>query len=288
MKQKEKRKHNKQKQAQKTSKKSVLPVSQEPKTLTGTAYNTIKWIAIITMVIDHIAFVVQDVLPAETYTAMRAIGRMAFPLFAFLIVECFHFTKSKIKHLGKIILIAVISEIPFDFVRYGTPLYWETQNVCFTLALGFLMLWITSVSIDGIASRISKKEGFRKFFAFVWRVNIYGIFAIFAQFVCKSEYTYIGIILIAFFEISRTRKHRILWTVWSLIIFVILVTPKFFFAFIALIDILVIAFALSKKQLPNRCKIYALEFLNKTAFKVMATWFYPVHLTVIALFKIVL
>lgn len=281
---KRKKKQNKQeKHSPQQSKKPVVQVRKEPKILTATAYNTMKWIAIITMVIDHIAFVFSDMLLPETYTAMRAIGRMAFPLFAFLLVECFHFTESKGKHLVKILLIAIISEVPFDMVRYNVMFNWEQQNVCFTLALGFLMLRIANISVDKIAGGISKKEGFRKFFSVMWKVNVYGVCAGIAHFVLKSEFTYIGIILIAFFEIARSRKHRIAWTVWSMIIYVIFITPNFSFAFIALADLIVILMALREKPMPEKCKLYALQFLNKPAFRVVASWFYPVHLMLLVL-----
>ena len=61
--------------------------------LSGT---TLKWIAVISMLIDHTAEVLinhnaalTDPIWAQIYVLMRGIGRIAFPIYAFLLVEGF-------------------------------------------------------------------------------------------------------------------------------------------------------------------------------------------------------
>lgn len=112
--------------------------------LSGT---TLKWIAVISMLIDHAAEVLinhnaalTDPIWAQIYVLMRGIGRIAFPIYAFLLVEGFLHTRDVKKYLVRMLTFAVVSEIPFDLAVFHTPFYWGYQNVFFTLFLGLLAL----------------------------------------------------------------------------------------------------------------------------------------------------
>ena len=128
------------------------PPKRKKSGLTGFA---IKMIACLSMLFDHIAavfldegyfFLHPDVDKAPDWIfhmdfAMRAFGRLAFPLFCFLIVEgCFHVTGNKWKYLGNLIVFGIISEIPFDLAFNRSFFDWSSQNVYFTLALGLLTI----------------------------------------------------------------------------------------------------------------------------------------------------
>lgn len=96
---------------------------------------SIKRIAIITMIIDHTgAFIFNN------YIIFRMIGRLAFPLFAFLIGEGVRHTKNVKKYMLRLFIFAIISEIPFDLVRTGQWLDWSHQNIFFTLTLGVIAI----------------------------------------------------------------------------------------------------------------------------------------------------
>ncbi|MBQ3707611.1 MAG: TraX protein [Clostridia bacterium] len=107
----------------------------------------LKLFAVITMLIDHAAhFLLEDsdlVLfslgsrSIRLYTLMRAVGRSAFPLFCFLLVEGFLHTRDRRKYGGRLLLFCLLSELPWNLVHNGTLLY-ARQNVFFTLFLGFL------------------------------------------------------------------------------------------------------------------------------------------------------
>ncbi|MDO5155644.1 MAG: TraX family protein [Eubacteriales bacterium] len=101
---------------------------------------TLKMIAIITMLIDHIGY---TCIPMGTsqYTVFRAIGRIAFPIFCFLIVEGFYHTRSHLNYLIRLAIFAILSEIPFDLAFRHTMFDWGSQNVFFTLMLGLLSLF---------------------------------------------------------------------------------------------------------------------------------------------------
>ena len=105
--------------------------------------STLKIIAMLSMLIDHIAAVLVDSRAyPELYGAMREIGRLAFPVFCFLIVEGYFNTKNVKKYVGRLLIFGVISEIPFDLAIFGRPgTEFAHQNVFFTLLTGLLVIW---------------------------------------------------------------------------------------------------------------------------------------------------
>ena len=70
---------------------------------------------------------------------MHSIGRIAFPIFAFLITEGFEHTRDRKRYGLNLLLFAVISEIPWNLV-HCSGLFFHKQNVFFTLFLGYLGL----------------------------------------------------------------------------------------------------------------------------------------------------
>ena len=76
----------------------------------------------------------------EIGTAMRLVGRVAFPLFAFLLVQGFLHTKDRHQYLKRMAVLAVISEIPFNLVASGSPFYAKEQNTVLLLCIGLLTL----------------------------------------------------------------------------------------------------------------------------------------------------
>lgn len=130
----------------------------------------LKLLAITAMFIDH--FGVIFINPSENYWlffACRAIGRLAFPIFVFLIVEGFYHTSNVKKYLTRLGVFALISEIPFDFAFYkknfGVTIFEDIhkastehtgykmifdqlisyQNVFFTLFLGLLLITLMNM-----------------------------------------------------------------------------------------------------------------------------------------------
>lgn len=121
----------------------------------GISGSTLKLIAVISMMIDHTgATVLRAVLRHpwvtadsarlafwnEMYSLSRSIGRIAFPIFCFLIVEGFLHTRSVRRYAGRLLIFALISEIPFDLALKGNWYFPQKQNVYFTLLIGLLAI----------------------------------------------------------------------------------------------------------------------------------------------------
>lgn len=105
----------------------------------GISAAVLKWIAVVTMLIDHFAAAVYWQMEGRSYDVyfvMRKIGRIAFPIYCFLLVEGFFHTRDVKKYLRNCLLFAVISEIPFDMAIFGSIVYPQGQNVYFTLCIG--------------------------------------------------------------------------------------------------------------------------------------------------------
>lgn len=136
------------------------PLSRRAVTATG-----LKVIALVTMFLDHLAATVlyglltaagSEVpaagtllygvyqnwnLLAELYDLLRTVGRLAFPIYCFLLVQGFLHTRSVPRYALRLFLFALISEIPFDLAFNGTVLEWSYNNVFFTLLTGLITLW---------------------------------------------------------------------------------------------------------------------------------------------------
>ena len=109
----------------------------------GISAAVLKWIAVITMLVDHFAIAVYwqlDMRVYEIYRLQRYIGRIAFPIYCFLLVEGFFHTRNVRRYIGRCFVFALLSEIPFDMAIYGTIWHPQGQNVYFTLTLGLCAL----------------------------------------------------------------------------------------------------------------------------------------------------
>ena len=127
-----------------------LPASFLPERFRVLSGSVLKLIAIILMLIDHTGVMILYNYPPATvtlfsfggvdyswYRIFRDIGRAAFPIFCFLLVEGFLHTHDRKKYGRKLFLFACISEIPWNFMFQNIWQY-EKQNVFFTLFLGYL------------------------------------------------------------------------------------------------------------------------------------------------------
>lgn len=127
----------------------------------GISSSTLKLIAVVTMLIDHIGAVILEPLMMqggyvglvgydpvlyEVNLFLRlVIGRMAFPIFCFLLVEGFQRTSNVYRYGLRLFLFALVSEVAFDLALNGVWLELGYQNVMFTLLLGLLVMVLCSM-----------------------------------------------------------------------------------------------------------------------------------------------
>lgn len=167
----------------------------------GLSGSTLKIIAIITMLIDHAGATVVRALSRQPYVTadpqllhtvnhlyrlMRGVGRFAFPIFCFLLVEGFLHTHDVKKYAQRLFLFALISEIPFDFALKPRWFYPNKQNVYFTLLIGLLVLWGITVCSGQLVLQLL--------------ILVSGLLA--ASFL-KTDYSYKGVFLIEVLYIFR-------------------------------------------------------------------------------------
>lgn len=199
---------------------------EEKKGITG---STIKIIAIVSMLIDHIGagilgrliitsgylnmalsgdmnevmeWMMENGIIFYTYSAMRMIGRLGFPIFCFLLVEGFQRTHDVKKYALRLGLFALISEIPFDLCFSGKVLEFGYQNVFFTLFLGLL----TMIAFDWIAKKEwVAGEGLNKVVKVVFSVVALAVGAGVAHFL-KTDYAAKGVLCIMALYIFRKKK----------------------------------------------------------------------------------
>lgn len=113
----------------------------------------LKLVAMITMLIDHVGAGILEYLVRSSALSLdvrstlldidqvlRLIGRIAFPIFCYLLVQGFLHTRSRLKYAGNLLIFALLSEFPFDFML-SSELDLNSLNVLFTLLIGLFTLW---------------------------------------------------------------------------------------------------------------------------------------------------
>ncbi len=156
---------------------------------------SLKIIALLTMILDHIS-----ILFFPEATILRLIGRMAFPLYCFLIVDGYFHVKDDKKRLCKyilnILLFAIITEVPFNLLFYNRYFYFLQQNVLFDLFLGLIML----ILLDQV-----KNNKALKIFYFLMTAFLSTIFF--------ANYIFHGVILFyGFYLYKKSLKNNTLYT----------------------------------------------------------------------------
>lgn len=189
-----------------------LPVELAERGISGQG---LKWIAIGAMSIDHIGAMILEpwlrrqgvrfsgglqLNPAARAAmgplldiyhldlALRLIGRIAFPIFCFLIIEGFRHTSDVRRYALRLGVFALISELPFNLALTGRLWAPRYQNVFFTLLLGLLLL----VALDR--------------FGLDWRSLVAAVLCLGAARHGRTDYGAFGVALIAALYLLRQRR----------------------------------------------------------------------------------
>ena len=234
---------------------------------TGISGAVLKWTAIITMFIDHFALAVYYTALhndftihtnySQHYEIMRNIGRTAFPIFIFLLIEAYKHTKDAKKYMIRLIIFALVSEIPFDLAFHNKVWYPEKQNIFFTLLIGFIVIHSIEQFKTLIHSHISSSYTLPAIEVLAYA----GLIAIgcAAGYYLKVDYSYVGILAICIAWLLRDKPViGIVLCCFSLL----LSSKRELYSFIAILPIIIYNGKRGKQ--------------NKFFFYI----FYPVHLMV--------
>ncbi len=103
----------------------------------GLSAAQLRLIALGLMLLDH----VWALFMPGGYAWMTYLGRAAFPIFAFQIVEGYVHTSDHKRYALRLLLFGLVSEVPFNLMYASSAFYPFHQNVLFTLLLGLLAVW---------------------------------------------------------------------------------------------------------------------------------------------------
>ena len=106
--------------------------------------SALKWIALITMLIDHIGAIIGSSVfdswgLSWLYDTLRTIGRISFPIFAFFIAEGWFYTHSKKKYFLTLLIFSIISQ-PIYYFAFDNN-YFEF-NILFTFLISILIFYL--------------------------------------------------------------------------------------------------------------------------------------------------
>ncbi|MBQ2301615.1 MAG: conjugal transfer protein TraX [Oscillospiraceae bacterium] len=146
-------------------------------------------LAMTLMLCDHLWI---TVVPGNNW--LTDIGRIAFPIFAFMTVEGFFYTKNLKKYVKRLILFALISEIPFNLVIANSVFYPLHQNVLWTFLIGFGLIWINEKAKD------------RKTFARILVAAITVVMGYILGIISFCDYYSAGVLTVLVFYFFRGRK----------------------------------------------------------------------------------
>lgn len=156
----------------------------------------LKIIACITMFIDHLKYII----PGQPLF-MAAIGRLAFPIFSFQLVEGYSHTKNVKKYLLRLLIFALIAQIPYSMYFQTT-----TLNTLFTLFLGILGIYVYEYFKSN------------KFIGFTFILSLMTLAEI-----IQTDYTYYGVGIIFIFHILKDKKilKTIAFSLFTILFFII-------------------------------------------------------------------
>lgn len=164
----------------------------------GLCGSTLKILTVLSMIVDHWCYLFAE-QGTEIYEIGRMwIGRLAFPIFCFLLVEGFQKTGNRKKYGQRLLLFAFLSEIPFDLFRYGKIFSMEGCNIFVTLFLGFLLMAATEYVAGREMSEIRK--AFSRLLALLLAVG--------AAYLIHSDYSFYGVISIYILYMFRYQKRQ--------------------------------------------------------------------------------
>ena len=188
----------------------------------------LKYIAFISMLIDHTNnALITPMLNGKgallyISNAFSIIGRIAFPIFMFFLIEGFFKTRSRKKYLASLLIFGLISEVPFDMFVSRTFFEPNWNNMMFTLSLCLGVIWL----IDSLRAKLNNT-----LLWFITSLPILGISCFIATWL-SLDYDYHAVLIAYIFYIFRQKPVigaglgyiSIIKELWSILGFVLTLT----------------------------------------------------------------
>lgn len=127
---------------------------------------------------------------------MTNLGRIAFPLYAFMIVEGFTHTSNLKKYVKRLFVLAVLSEIPFNYMMMGSFVNPFQQNVIWTFLIGILAMYINEKNKD--------KSTLKRILAGIGSILVALVLGTLAM----TDYGYAGVLVILTFYFLREKSMQ--------------------------------------------------------------------------------
>lgn len=160
----------------------------------GLSSTVLRFIAMVFMLLDHMW---ATVIPGNNW--MTYVGRMALPIFVFLIAEGYAHTRNVKNYKKRLFLFGLISEIPFNLMVSGSVFFIFHQNVMFTLLLGlFAIEAVERMKKNPVSGNLIKN------------VFILMGLAILAT-ILFVDYNIMGVVMVVLFHVTRKSKLGKLW-----------------------------------------------------------------------------
>ncbi len=226
-------------------------------------------IAMICMLIDHIYFT-----RCRDFEILNCIGRIAFPIFAFLSVEGFFHTHNFKKYITRLFIAALISEIPFNLMVNHTVKYSEAQNVLWTFLIG-----LSCIKIIEIAKKKYKKD--TSFYISVVTV----VLASYIALLIKTDYSAWGVLtmLVFYFFHDKTKLNQIIQFILLVIIHIFAMSFSHIDVTILGVTIPVIKQGFALLALIPIWMYKGRQGPHNKVFQIFCYLFYPVHMFLLSL-----
>ena len=212
----------------------------------GLSQEALKLLACVTMLIDHIGAVF-----FPTVLGWRIVGRLAFPIYCFLMAEGMARTRNVKQYGIRLAIGAVLAEIPFDLLFFG-KLTLAHQSVMVTLLIGYGMVLLMQ------------------------RFPRFGMFSLFACAILAellgTDYGALGVLMIGLFVLTRESRYRS-WVQAGLLAVMTWFLNGYWVQMLAVVGMIPISLYNGKKSTHSK------------AVQWIFYLFYPVHLTVLLLLR---
>jgi len=226
---------------------------------------SLKCIAIISMTVDHIGALL---LSGDVMVICRAIGRLAFPIFCFLLVEGYTHTRHFARYLLRLGVFALLCEPVYDYAFFRSVPAWQDQNIFVLLFLGLFMLFL----LDKAAQFCSEKTWkliYRKGVTAFLQCAVFALLAGLAVFL-RANYGIYGMAVIAIFYLLR--NSPILRAMAFIVVVCVTYWQGSWVQFTALLALVPISMYSGKRGFKLKYSFYV---------------YYPLHLLMIAQLMIV-